>query len=58
MSGSDQWMQGDPEKERIRREEELYKQEVMKLEKDLSYVHTFSYFMEGSSKRSASSSNS
>lgn len=38
MSGSDQWMQGDPEKDRIRREEELYKQEVMKLEKDLSYV--------------------
>ncbi|CAL8148018.1 unnamed protein product [Orchesella dallaii] len=36
MSGSDQWMQGDPEKERIRRDEELYKQEVMKLEKDLS----------------------
>ncbi|ODN06267.1 hypothetical protein Ocin01_00395 [Orchesella cincta] len=36
MSGSDQWMQGDPEKEKIRRDEELYKQEVMKLEKDLS----------------------
>lgn len=41
MSGNDQWMEGDPEKSRIRRDEELYKQEVMKLEKDLSWVYKF-----------------
>lgn len=39
MAGSDQWMQGDPEKTRIHarihREKEYYKQEMLKLDNDL-----------------------
>jgi hypothetical protein len=35
MAGNDQWMQGDPEKARIHREKEYYKQEMLKLDKDL-----------------------
>lgn len=34
-SSSNSWGQGDQEKTRISREEELYKQEVIRLEKDL-----------------------
>jgi len=40
LAGSDQWMTvgGDPEKVRLRREEDLYRQEMLKLDKDLTYV--------------------
>lgn len=37
MAGNDQWMQGDPEKSRIHREKEYYKQEMLKLDNDLEY---------------------
>lgn len=34
-NSANSWAQGDPEKARLSREEELYKQEVIRLEKDL-----------------------
>jgi hypothetical protein len=35
MAGNDQMMLGDPEKARIHREKEYYKQEILKLNADL-----------------------
>lgn len=37
LTGGDSWLQqGDTEKVRVNREEELYKQEMIRLEKDLT----------------------
>jgi len=35
-AGNDEWMQGDPERSRISRDEEFYKQEMNKLDNDLT----------------------
>jgi predicted nuclease with TOPRIM domain len=42
LAGNDHWMSdsGDPERTRLKKDEELYKQEVLKLEKDLCELET------------------